>query len=295
VQRLSNLISGYSLALVVALSGRVVLVTGGASGIGAALATKLVDYGAQVWIADREFAVAKEFAQALTRRGQAYAVELDVRSYTSFKQAVAEVVQRCGRIDYLFNSAGIGVGGEIASYTMNDWNNVFDVNLWGVVHGIQAVYPLMIAQGSGHIVNTASMAGLVTVVGQGSYAATEHAVVALSKTLRVEAECHNVQVSVLCPSLIRAPMLKGGKFRCIRADVDHADFLTTSWEPVCPMAPDSFAKQVLCAVLRQDAIIVVPAWWKMWWYLERLSPATSTRLARIMLRRMRKAKHENSL
>ena len=87
-----------------------------------------------------------------------------MRDYPSFEGAVATAVQECGRIDYLFNNAGIGVGGEVDSYTLDDWNDVFDVNLRGVVHGIQAVYPIMIRQRSGHIVNTASMAGLTTTV-----------------------------------------------------------------------------------------------------------------------------------
>jgi NADP-dependent 3-hydroxy acid dehydrogenase YdfG len=92
-------------------------------------------------------------------RGKAHALELDVRSYPSFERAVTEAVKRCGRIDYLFNNAGIDIVGEIDSYTLDDWNNVFDVNLRGVVHGIQAVYPIMIGQHSGHIVNTASLGG----------------------------------------------------------------------------------------------------------------------------------------
>ena len=121
-------------------------------------------------------------------------------------------MQQSGRIDYLFNNAGIGVGGEVDSYTLDDWNDVFDVNLRGVVHGIQAVYPIMIQQHSGHIVNTASMAGLVATPGPASYTATKHAVVAISKALRVEAERHGVQVSVLCPGAIRTPILTGGKY-----------------------------------------------------------------------------------
>jgi NAD(P)-dependent dehydrogenase (short-subunit alcohol dehydrogenase family) len=210
-----------------------------------------------------------------------------VRSYPSFERAVAEAVQQSGRIDYLFNNAGIGVGGEVESYTLDDWNDVFDVNLRGVVHGIQAVYPIMIRQHSGHIVNTASMAGLVTTVGQASYTATKHAVVALSKALRVEAERHGVQVSVLCPGAIRTPILTGGQYgRILVAGLSDEELLKF-WEQLRPMAPEVFAERALRAVLRGDAIIVVPAWWKAWWYLERLSPALSMRTAKVMLKRMR--------
>ena len=196
------------------VSGKIAFVTGGASGIGAALATKLVDEGAEVWIADRQVGRAQELAQRLNNSGggKAHPIELDVRSYPSLEQAVAKAVQQSGRIDYLFNNAGIGVGGEIDSYTLDDWDDVIDVNLRGVVHGIQAVYPIMIRQHSGHIVNTASMAGLITTPGQAAYTATKHAVVAISKTLRLEAARHGVQVSVLCPGVIRTPILMGGQY-----------------------------------------------------------------------------------
>ena len=194
-----------------------------------------------------------------------------MRSYPSFEGAVAEAVQQSGRIDYLFNNAGIGVGGEVDSYTLDDWNDVFDVNLRGVVHGIQAVYPIMIRQHSGHIVNTASMAGLLAGPGTVSYTATKHAVVALSKALRLEAERHGVQVSVLCPGAIRTPILTGGVYgRMTTASATRTSSNSGSrcgrWHPKSsPSAPF-----VPCCVGTQ--IIVVPAWWKAWWYLDRLSP-----------------------
>ncbi|MGH3530869.1 MAG: SDR family NAD(P)-dependent oxidoreductase [Mycobacterium sp.] len=268
-------------------SGKVAFVTGGASGIGAALATKLVDKGAEVWLADRQVGRAQELAQRLTSGGgKAHAIELDVRSFPSFERAVADAVQQSGRIDYLFNNAGIGVGGEIDSYTLDDWNDVFDVNLRGVVHGIQAVYPIMIGQQSGHIVNTASMAGLITTPGSASYTATKHAVVAISKTLRVEARRHGVQVSVFCPGAIRTPILAFGKYGRYNGVSDEQ--LIEFWEPFRPMAPEKFAERALRGVLHGRAIIVLPAWWKAFWYLERLSPALSMQAARLALKRIRK-------
>ncbi|MBV9353055.1 MAG: SDR family oxidoreductase [Mycobacterium sp.] len=270
------------------VSGKIAFVTGGASGIGAALTTKLVEGGGEVWIADRQIGPAQELAQRLSSGGaKAYAIELDVRSYPSFERAVAEVVQQSGRIDYLFNNAGIGVGGEVDSYTLDDWNDVFDVNLRGVAHGIQAVYPIMIRQHSGHIVNTASMAGLIASPGSASYTATKHAVVALSKALRLEAERHGVKVSVLCPGAIRTPILTGGKYGRMTMTGLSDEKLLKFWEPLRPMAPEMFVERALRGVLRGDAIIVVPAWWKAWWYLDRLSPALSMRAARLTLKRLR--------
>ncbi|MCV7414747.1 SDR family NAD(P)-dependent oxidoreductase [Mycolicibacterium litorale] len=269
------------------VSGKCAFVTGGASGIGAALATRMADQGAEVWIADRQIGPAEELADRLNNgsAGKAHAIELDARSYPSFERAVTEAVRRSGRIDYLFNNAGIGVGGEVDSYALDDWYDVIDVNLLGVVHGIQAVYPIMIGQHSGHIVNTASLAGLVTTVGQASYAATKHAVVAISKTLRVEAKRHGVQVSVLCPGVVRTPILTGGHYG--RNDGVSDEQLLSRAESVRPISPDVFADRALRSVLRGKAIIVVPAWWKALWYLERLSPSLSMRAVNVMLHRIR--------
>jgi NADP-dependent 3-hydroxy acid dehydrogenase YdfG len=276
-------------------SGKIAFVTGGASGIGAALVTKLVGMGAEVWIADRQVGLAEELAQRLNSVvGKAHAIELDVRNYPSFTRTIDEAVQQSGRIDFLFNNAGIGIGGEIDSYTVDDWNDVFDVNLRGVVHGIQAVYPIMIRQGSGHIVNTASMAGLVTTGGQAGYAATKHAVVAISKTLRLEAERHGVQVSVLCPGVIRTPILTGGQYGRLNVTGVSDEEALKFWEALRPMAPELFAERALRAVLRGDTIIVVPAWWKALWYLERLSPALSMRVAKLALKRMREVQYTAS-
>ena len=263
--------------MALSMSGKVGFVTGGASGIGAALATVLVEAGAEVWIADREIEAASELANRFTSAGgKAHAVELDVRSYPSVERAVAEAVQLSGRIDYLFNNAGIGVGGEVDSYTLDDWNDVLDVNLRGVVHGIHAVYPIMIRQHSGHIVNTASLSGLVAAPGSASYTATKHAVVGISKALRLEAERHGVQVSVLCPGAVRTPIHEGSE-----------EEQTKFYGPLRLMAPEKFAERALYAVLRGDAIIVVPGWWKAWWYLERLSPALSMRAVKLTLKQVR--------
>lgn len=270
------------------LSGKVAFITGGASGIGAALAAKLAEAGAEVWLADRQLAAAQELAQRLGNGGtKTHAIELDVRDYPAFEAAVAEAVRTSGGIVYLFNNAGIGVGGEVDSYSLDDWNDVLAVNLHGVVHGIQAVYPIMIRQRSGHIVNTASMAGLLAGPGTASYTASKHAVVALSKALRLEAERHNVKVSVLCPGAIRTPILTGGIYgRMTNTGASEEDILK-SWEPTRPMAPDKFAARVLRAVLRNKAIIIVPAWWKTLWYLERLSPTMSMQVGRLVLKRLR--------
>jgi NAD(P)-dependent dehydrogenase (short-subunit alcohol dehydrogenase family) len=267
--------------------GKVAIVTGGASGIGAALSRALGAKGADVVVADRQAGLAEEVASKIRAAGgKATAAELDVRELAAMKRLVDSTVARARRVDLFFNNAGIGVGGEMDGYTARDWDDVLDVNLRGVTYGVQCVYPVMIRQREGHIVNTASMAGLVAAPGSGSYTAAKHAVVGLSKALRIEAKRHGVRVSVLCPGAIATPILTGGAFGRMNLAVSKEKLLEI-WSRSRPMDADVFATKALRAVARNEGIIVIPAWWKAFWYLERLSPALSARVWESFLGRMR--------
>ena len=269
-------------------AGKVAIVTGGASGIGAALAKGLAGHGAEVVLADRQIALAATVVETIRASGgRAEARELDVRDAKAFAALASETESRAGRVDLLFNNAGIGVGGEMHTYSTRDWDDVFDVNLRGVAYGIQAVYPIMIRQGSGHVVNTASMAGLATSTSAGSYAAAKHAVVGLSKALRVEAKTHGVRVSALCPGAIATPILTGGKFGRMNAVGLSDAKILEMWANFRPMDVDVFAGKVLRAVAKNEGIIVVPSWWKAFWYLERLSPDLSFKVWGMLLAKMR--------
>jgi NAD(P)-dependent dehydrogenase (short-subunit alcohol dehydrogenase family) len=270
-----------------AFDRKVAIVTGGASGIGAALSRALAKQGADVVVADRQSALAEEVAGRIQREGgKATPATLDVRELASMKRVVDDTVARSGRVDLFFNNAGIAVGGEMATYSPRDWDDVFDVNLRGVAYGIQSVYPVMLRQGSGHIVNTASMAGLVATPGGGSYTAAKHAVVGISKALRIEAAVSGVRVSVLCPGAIATPILSGGAFGRNNLPVSKEKMLEM-WGYTRPMDPDVFAQKVLRAVARNEGIIVLPSWWKAWWYVERLSPALSAGISARVLKWIR--------
>jgi NADP-dependent 3-hydroxy acid dehydrogenase YdfG len=165
-----------------AYQDKIAIVTGGASGIGAALAKEIAGSGAQVVLADRQSELAESVAASIRERGgSAVAMELDVREFGAVQQVVNQTLARFGRVDYFFNNAGIIGSGEAAAYEVDDWSDVFDVNIRGVAFGIQAVYPVMIRQRSGHIINTASVAGLLTTPGLVSYSTSKHAVIGLSK------------------------------------------------------------------------------------------------------------------
>ena len=269
------------------MSGAAV-VTGAASGIGRALAEAMAARGAPVTLADRQLELAEQVAAEIRRRGgSADAVELDVRDAARFRAVVDDAAQAAGSLDYLFNNAGIGVAAEMSDYEAADWDDVIDVNLRGVAHGVLAAYPRMIRQGFGHIVNTASMAGLISTPFQGSYTTTKHAVVGLSKALRLEAQQHGVRVSVLCPGVIRTPILLGGRYGRLKIDLDPAE-MAQRFEPLRPMDPALLARRTLAAMDRNRAIIIQPRWWRLFWCVERLSPTLSERLGQITFRRMQR-------
>ena len=117
------------------------------------------------------------------------------------------MADRHGRIDLFYDNAGIAVAGGIEELTPPHWDSAIDVNLRGVIHGVEAVYPVMRAQGHGHIVITASLAGLIPVPLLGPYTVTKHAVVALARVLRLEAAASGVKVTAVCPAFVDTPLL----------------------------------------------------------------------------------------
>src|SRR5262249_18877163 len=165
-----------------------------------------------------------------------------------------------------FTNAGIAAGGEVRDQSLAAWNRIIDVNLRGVVHGVHAAYPIMIRQGFGHIVNTASMAGLVCSPLTTSYSATKHAVVGLSKGVGVEAAGLGVRVTVLCPGVIRTPLLSGGRYGIFEGDLPEPEQRAAAqryFERFRPMDVRAFAAKVVDQVARNRAIIVLPAWWRI--------------------------------
>lgn len=268
--------------------GAVAIVTGGASGIGAALGRTLATRGATVVLADRQGDAAGALAAELQRGGaRGEAAELDVRDAAAVDTLVGDVCARHGRLDYLFNNAGTAIGGEARDYTLDDWRYLVEVNLMGVIHGVQAAYGRMIAQGFGHIVNTASMAGLTPAPLTTVYSVTKHGVVGLSRSLRIEAAPHGVRVSVLCPGVIRTAILvDAGRYGRMRTRVPAATQLA-AWERLRPMDPQRFAAGALDQLARNRAIVILPRWWRAVFWLNRLSPTLFDAIAARAYRQMR--------
>ena len=252
--------------------GKQAIVTGAGSGIGAALCRALVGAGANVVCTDIDGEAAERTASSLGNRARS--ARLDVTDAAAVQAAVDEVVDRAGRLDLMFNNAGICWGGDTELLTLDQWNAIIDINLRGVVHGVAAAYPLMLRQGHGHIVNTASMAGLAAAGQITSYVTTKHAVVGLSMALRSEAVPRGVGVLVVCPAAVETPILDKG---AIGGFVGRDYFLQTQGGK--PYDADRLASDVLRAVEKNKAILVKPRIARIQWLFARFAPTLLNRMS----------------
>ncbi len=253
-------------------AGKQAIVTGAGSGIGAALCRALDLAGARVLCTDIDAEAAERTASSLSSRGRA--ARLDVTDAAAVQAAVDDVVDRAGRLDLMFNNAGIVWGGETELLTLDQWNAIIDINLRGVVHGVVAAYPQMLRQGHGHIINTASMAGLAAGGQLTSYVATKHAVVGLSMALRSEAVPQGVGVLVVCPAAVETPILDKG---AVGSFAGRDYFPKTQGGKAYDA--DRLARDTLRAIDRNTAILVKPTVAHAQWLFARAAPVLMNRLA----------------
>ncbi len=187
------------------LDGKVAVVTGAASGIGLAMAQRFAREGMKLTLVDIEAGALEEAAAELASGGaDVFAQRVDVSDADSMDGLAQAVLDRFGAVHLVCNNAGVATGGPIWDLTTADWEFAMRPNLWGVIHGVRVFTKHLIAQDEGHIVNTASLAGLVSLPGIGPYNVTKHAVVTLSETLHGELAAlgSKVGVSVLCPGFV---------------------------------------------------------------------------------------------
>jgi NAD(P)-dependent dehydrogenase (short-subunit alcohol dehydrogenase family) len=249
-------------------TGKVAIVTGGASGIGRALCEQLGERGATVVVADVNKAGAEKVVSSISAAG---GVATPAHTDVSKEEEVRELIDRTtaahGKLDFMFNNAGIGVGGEVRDTPLEHWRRIFDINLYGVLYGTLMAYEVMIKQGSGHIVNTASGYGLMPGPVEAAYATTKHAVVGLSTSLRVEGADLGVKVSVVCPGFIETDIWQSATI--FRADREEA----VAQIPFKMMKAKDAGRAILSGVERNRQYIVFPFHARVLWRLNRLSPS----------------------
>lgn len=261
----------------------IAIVTGGASGIGRAIAAALSARGDTVIVAD----VDEDAAAKAATEFSAQAARLDVTDADAVAALYRSVADEHGRLDLVFNNAGIAVGGWAEELTADHWDKTIDVNLRGVVHGVRAAYPIMLAQGHGHIVNTASLAGLVPAPLMLPYTTTKHAVVGMSLALRAEAAGHGVRVSVVCPGFVDTPLLDNANRGLPQTETGRRARQVAERVPRGLYSPEALARDILHGVGKNQAVIVTPASARAAWRAARLSPGGAVRVAARAAARLR--------
>src|SRR5690625_2894781 len=229
------------------MNRKIAVVTGGASGIGRAICRELIHQNVFVIISDINEQLGKNFEAELNKETiNARYAYLDVTEYGNVKRLLTNIYEEFSRIDYLFNNAGIAMYGELYDMSIENWKEIMDVNLWGVIHGTQVGYELMKKQGFGHIVNTASAAGLGPSPVSSVYATTKHAVVGLTTSLHYEAEEFSIKVSTLCPTFVDTPIFE----EAIAININKT-VITQQLKKQKMISPEKLAKIALKGIHRE--------------------------------------------
>ena len=267
------------------VEGKVAVVTGGASGIGKAVAAAAVAEGMRVVIADIEEGALKAAADELAVGGaEVLSVVTDVADAASVRALRDRSLDRFGAVHVVHNNAGVGLGGPIWEIPEQDWRWILGVNLWGVVHGISTFVPLLVEQGEGHVINTASIAGLTTAPFLGPYNATKQAVVAVSETLYKDLQAAGVAgvgVSVLCPGFVQTRIAESDRNRPTWAPEREVEGVAEMRAAIqglvdAGIPPEVVGQQVMAAV-RNDTFYILTH--------PELEDAVATRFEDIRLRR----------
>jgi NAD(P)-dependent dehydrogenase (short-subunit alcohol dehydrogenase family) len=267
----------------------VAIVTGGASGIGAAIAAELAGRGARVVIADVQRPLAEALAGRLAAAGgKVEVVDLDVRDASAIAALFEDVAARHGRLDWVFNNAGVAIYGPARLHEPGDVERILRINVDAVIHGSIAAARIMVRAGRGRIVNTASAAGLVSVPTIAVYSATKHAVVGFGRAFHAEMAPLGVSVTTVCPAGVRTPILTGGAFGKGSVQLDK-DLMLSTWEKTGLLEPDWLARRVVDGALAGEEYIVAPFSARVGIWIGRTFPAFGRLVARLLWAGARRA------
>ena len=247
-------------------NNKVAIVTGGASGIGRSLCMELAAQGSRVVVVDINKEGAEQVSASIAELGgQAHALHADVSDEEGVGDLVSQTFAARQRLDYMFNNAGISVTGDARDLQLDHWRCLIDVNLWGVIYGTMAAYAIMVEQGYGHIVNIASLAGLLPFPINTPYSTTKHAVVGLSLSLRAEAADLGIKVSTVCPGYVQSDIYQTSTI----LNAPREEVLANI--PFKLMDTTKAAKAILHGVAHNRPLIVIPRHARVLWWLYRFN------------------------
>ena len=250
---------------------KVCIVTGSASGIGKALCEQLAACGARVVATDINQPLLESAMAPLVDQGRTVTVlPLDVTDHAAFEKVIDDTVTVEGRLDYIFNNAGIAIAGEVRDLSIDHWRRTLDVNLDGVISGSILAYKVMARQGFGHIVNLSSVEGLIPFPLTVPYVTSKFAVLGLSKGLRVEGSDLGIKTSAVCPGFVSTAIFQVSEL----VGIDREKYMRLAagpWERFS-VTPEECARIILKGVTRNKAIIPVTLMIYVMWWLTRLRP-----------------------
>jgi NAD(P)-dependent dehydrogenase (short-subunit alcohol dehydrogenase family) len=265
-------------------AGKVVVVTGGARGLGRGLAEAVARGGAKLVVGDIDLAAANALCDELSRAGcSATALAVDVTDAASVERLVAQAVELHGRLDYMINNAGIAAGGEFQDASAGTIRRVVEIDLLGAAYGTLAAYRQMVQQRSGHIVNVASMLALFPNPLSAAYVAAKHGLGGLTESVSAEGAAYGISFTLVCPGYIATKLFEAGTFEgSLRSDnvVERIPFRL--------MDVDTAVARTLEAVLARRSIAVFPFYARALWWIHRLSPRLMNGLLRLMMRDQRR-------
>jgi len=229
---------------------KICLVTGANSGIGYALSEELLNRGATVYMAGRNpEKVAKAAEQLAEQKDKVHTLVVDVTKQEQVQQAIEGTAAETGGLDMLFNNAGVGLTLPYENTTLESWQQLINTNLWSVIYGVHAAVPIMLKQGSGYIVNTSSIGGLVPVPFQSSYNCTKYAITGLTESLRYEYAEKGLHFSAICPAYVASEIYSKEPDGTVRQERKT---------PESAYPADKAASYVLGKIAEYKGIIIVP-------------------------------------
>lgn len=247
---------------------KIIIITGAGSGIGKGLAEAFALQNATLILCDINEDSVNTLAQSINSNGgKAQAFHLDVCNQAKAQEIWEQIAKQYGRLDYVFNNAGYGMAEEVQDIPYEQWHKMVDVNLMGVVYGAVEAFKIMKEKGGGHIINVASLAGLIGSPGSTPYATTKYAVVGLSKSMRVEGAAFNIKVSALCPGFIDTGIYESAW----TGSISNKLFKKTIPLPIIPISEAIPA--ILKGVEKNEQLIILPKYAKTLYWMARLFPA----------------------